>query len=50
MLNDARWQLNVSTALVLEYEEVLQRERVQLGLSIADIDDLLDGLWLLTYE
>ena len=44
MLNDARWQLNVSTALMLEYEEVLKRERVQLGLSLADIDDLLDGL------
>lgn len=29
---------------MLEYEEVLKRERVQLGLSLADIDDLLDGL------
>jgi len=44
MLNDERWQLNVSTALILEYEEVLKRERVQLSLSLEDIDDILDGL------
>lgn len=44
MLNDDRCQLNVSTALVFEYEEVLKRERVQLGLSLEDIDALLDGI------
>ena len=26
VLNDARWQINLSVALVLEYEEVLKRE------------------------
>lgn len=44
MLNDERWQLNVSTTLVFEYEEVLLREREQLGLSFEDIDNLLDGI------
>lgn len=44
MLNDNRWQLNISTTLVFEYEEVLKRERVQLGLSLEDINDLLDGI------
>ena len=44
MLNDNRWQLNISTTLVFEYEEVLKRERVQLGLSLEDINDLIDGI------
>ncbi len=44
MLNDSRWQVNVSTTLIFEYEEVLKREREQLGLSIKDIDNLLDGI------
>ena len=44
MLNNKRWQLNVSTNLVLEYEDVLKRESVQLGLSIKDIDNLLNGI------
>ena len=44
MLNDERWQLNISTPLALEYEEVLKRESVSLGLSVEDIDDLVDGL------
>lgn len=43
ILNDDRWQLNISTTLVFEYEEVLKREKEQLGLSFEDIDNLLDG-------
>ena len=33
VLNDARWQINLSVALVLEYEEVLKRESAALQLS-----------------
>ncbi len=44
MLKDERWQINVSTTLVFEYEEVLKRERDVLALSLQDIDDLWDGL------
>jgi putative PIN family toxin of toxin-antitoxin system len=44
LLNDERWQLNVSTALILEYEEVLKRERTQLGLSLEDIDTVISAL------
>ena len=44
MLNDSRWQLNISTTLVFESEEILNRERVQLGLSPKDINNLLDGI------
>lgn len=34
----------LSTSLLYEYEEVLVRHRVQLGLTSRDIDDVLDGL------
>jgi putative PIN family toxin of toxin-antitoxin system len=44
MLNDPRWQVNISTTAVFEYEEILKRERQHLGLSEQDIDDFLDGL------
>jgi putative PIN family toxin of toxin-antitoxin system len=44
LLNDPRWQLNVSTALILEYEEILQRQQANLGLTLEAIDNLLDGL------
>lgn len=44
LLNDRRWQLNISTALVFEYEEVLKRDMAQLGLSLQDVDDLLNGI------
>ena len=36
--------MNISTTLVFEYEEVLKREKEQLGLSFEDIDNLLDGI------
>jgi putative PIN family toxin of toxin-antitoxin system len=39
-----RFEICVSVALVLEYEEVLVRERPALGLSSRDIDGLLDYL------
>jgi putative PIN family toxin of toxin-antitoxin system len=34
----------LSTTLLFEYEEVLKRNQVRLGLSNRDIDDVLDGL------
>ncbi|WP_339381460.1 putative toxin-antitoxin system toxin component, PIN family [Brasilonema bromeliae] len=44
MLNNNRWQLNISTALVFEYEEILKREQTQLGLSLEDIDNIIEAL------
>lgn len=44
MLKDFRWQVNVSTTLILEYEEILRREQTAIGLSNQDIDDFLDGI------
>lgn len=44
LLNDRRWQLNISIALIFEYEEVLNRNMESLGLNQQKIDVLLDGL------
>jgi len=44
MLKDNRWQVNISTALIPEYEEILKREQADLGLSEQDIDDVIDGI------
>jgi len=41
---DARWQWNISTALLLEYEAVLKREQHRQGRSMAVIDRFLDDL------
>jgi predicted nucleic acid-binding protein len=41
---DARWQWNISTALLLEYEAVLKREQHRQGRSLAVVDKLLDDL------
>ncbi len=44
LLGDKRWQPNVCTALVTEYESVLKRQSRQLGLSHEDVDALVDKL------
>ena len=40
-LGSARWQPNISVALLLEYEAVLTREAANLGMSSPVIDDIL---------
>ena len=44
LLKDTRWQVNLSTPLVLEYEEVLKRPGLVAGFSNEAIDVFLDGL------
>lgn len=44
ILNDQRWQINVSVPLVLEYEEVLKRESQVLGLTFEEIDTIVNTL------
>lgn len=39
-----RFEIHDSVALVLEYEDVLQRHRTELGLSEDDVTDLIDAL------
>lgn len=43
-LDDLRWQVNVSTALLLEYEDVLKRPEIGEFISPSDVDIFLDGL------
>jgi putative PIN family toxin of toxin-antitoxin system len=43
-LDDSRWQVNVSTPLLLEYEDVLKRPEMNLFVSATDVDVFLDGL------
>jgi predicted nucleic acid-binding protein len=38
------WRPVISPALALEYESVLKRRVVELGLSLVDIDDFLEYL------
>lgn len=49
-LKDPRWELNLSLALVLEYEEILKREAGALNLSPQHVDDLVDGLCAITVK
>ncbi len=44
LMGDARWQLNLSVPLLLEYEDVLKRPDAGLILTHAEIDDILDYL------
>lgn len=44
ILNDARWQVNISTTLIFEYEEILKRSSLELGLSFSDIDAIIRGV------
>lgn len=41
---DERFQINVSTSIVLEYEAVLKREMHRQGKNLAMIDDLIDDI------
>jgi putative PIN family toxin of toxin-antitoxin system len=43
-LDDPRWQVNVSTPLLLEYEDVLKRPEMNDYISESDVDIFLDGL------
>ncbi len=43
-LNDERWQVNVSTALLLEYEDVLKRPEMKAFISDNDVEIFLNGL------
>ncbi len=44
LLNDQRWQLNISAALVFEYEEILKRDAALLNLNSEEIDILVEGI------
>jgi putative PIN family toxin of toxin-antitoxin system len=50
LVGTERFHIHVSVPLVLEYEEVLLRQRVSLGLTPEDVADLVDGLSALAHH
>lgn len=44
LLGTGRFEIHVSVPLVLEYEEVLLRQRRELGLTKEDVGDLIDAI------
>ena len=44
LIPDHRFEVNLSTTLVLEYEEVLKRQATDLGVDDRQIDDVIDYL------
>jgi putative PIN family toxin of toxin-antitoxin system len=44
LIEDSRFQINLSVALVLEYEDVLKRPEFNLELTVEEIDDIIDFL------
>ena len=44
LADTGRFEINDSVPLILEYEEVLQRQRVTLGLSSRDVTSFIDSL------
>jgi putative PIN family toxin of toxin-antitoxin system len=49
-LRRKRWRLILSNHLLHEYEEILKAHAAELGLSLADIDTLLDAICALAEE
>jgi putative PIN family toxin of toxin-antitoxin system len=50
LIGTGRFDIHVSVPLVLEYEEVLLRQRVSLGLTQEDVTDLVDALCALAHH
>lgn len=44
ILNDQRFQINISTTLIFEYEEILKREQQQIRLDNEDIEDIINEI------
>ena len=44
LIEDSRFEINLSVALTLEYEDVLKRPALNPNLTIQEIDDILDFL------
>ncbi len=44
LIEDSRFQINLSVALVLEYEDVLKRPELNKNLTLQETDDVIDFL------
>jgi putative PIN family toxin of toxin-antitoxin system len=50
LIGTGRFEIHLSVPLALEYEEVLLRQRVSLGLTPEDVTDLVDALCALAHH
>ncbi|MEA5512342.1 putative toxin-antitoxin system toxin component, PIN family [Crocosphaera sp. UHCC 0190] len=44
ILNDKRWQINISTTLIFEYEQTLKRNSQKLGLTLQEINYVINEI------
>lgn len=50
LIGTGRFEIHLSVALALEYEDVLQRQSHTLGLTREDVNDLIDALCALSHH
>lgn len=50
MMGDPRWEMNVSTALLLEYEEITKHAAPIIGFTAQEVDDILDFLTTVSHH
>lgn len=50
LIGTSSFEIHLSVSLALEYEEVLRRQRVDLGLAQEDVSDLIDALCALSHH
>ncbi len=50
LVGTQKFEIHDSVPLILEYEEVAQRQRIELGLSQEDVSDLIDSLCSLSHH
>jgi putative PIN family toxin of toxin-antitoxin system len=50
LIGTSKFEIHDSVPLVLEYEEVIQRQRVELGLTNDDVSTLIDSLCALAHH
>ncbi|WP_330205531.1 putative toxin-antitoxin system toxin component, PIN family [Cyanobacterium sp. Dongsha4] len=44
MMNDSRFSINISATLIIEYEDVLKRNSLNLGLTFDEIERFISGI------
>ena len=49
-LRQGRWQIVVSNHLLMEYEEVCKRHAADVGMTLQEIDDVLDAICVVAEE
>jgi putative PIN family toxin of toxin-antitoxin system len=50
LVGTQKFEIHDSVALILEYEDVIQRQRTELGLSQDDVSDFIDALCLMAHH